>query len=142
MIYGGRLDEILLVTVTDGAKLHWLAAAAWKAMRQAALASGVDLRPSSAGDGYRTFDSQLRNFLKRYQLEPNGNPTRIYDGKTWYLKKTDPDTGTTPAQLGSPRFKLAQFWFGHRCQHRNSWGTSMVDRKLARLRIRMGTCSF
>lgn len=101
------MDETLLVTVTDGAKLHWLAAAAWKAMRQAAQNDGVDLRPSSANDGYRTFDSQLQNFFKRYQIQPNGNPTRIYDGKTWYLKDVDPDTGRTPAQLASPRIKLA-----------------------------------
>jgi len=97
----------LLTIVTDGAKLHWLAAAAWKAMRQAAQNAQVDLRPSSANDGYRTFESQLENFERRYQVQPNGNPTRIYDGKTWYLKDIDPATGKRPSELASPRKELA-----------------------------------
>lgn len=76
-------------------------------MRKAAQNDGFDLTPSSPGDGYRDFESQLTHFLKRYQIQSNGNPTRIYDGKTWYLKDIDPDTGKRPAQLSSPRNKLA-----------------------------------
>jgi len=76
-------------------------------MRQAAQNAQVDLRPSSANDGYRTFESQLENFERRYQVQPNGNPTRIYDGKTWYLKDIDPATGKRPSELASPRKELA-----------------------------------
>lgn len=68
-------------------QLHWLAAAAWAAMCEAAEKDGVTLKPVSAGDTYRTFQSQLTAFLQRYQKEPiPGASTRTFEGVKWYKK--------------------------------------------------------
>jgi hypothetical protein len=85
-IQPGKLPESLLRAVKGG-KLHWLAAAAWEAMVEAAKADGVELKPVSAGDTYRSFDSQLAAFRQRYQKEPiPGASTRTFQGVKWYKK--------------------------------------------------------
>jgi len=77
-----------LVGIEGGGKLHWLAAAAYCAMDEKAKADGVELKPTSAGDTYRTYESQLAGFRQRYQLEEiAGQSTRTFEGKKWYLKK-------------------------------------------------------
>jgi len=81
----GLLPESLLPKI-DGGRLHWLAANAWKALKAAAAADGIELKPTSAGDLYRSYDSQLRVFLERYTKEPNGNSTRTFQGVKWYKK--------------------------------------------------------
>ena len=84
----GKLSDNLLKPIPGGGKLHWLAAAAWLAMVEAAKADGVELKPTSAGDTYRTYESQLVGFKQRYQLEPiAGASTRTFEGKKWFLKK-------------------------------------------------------
>lgn len=82
----GRLPDALLRPAVGGGKLHWLAAAAWAAMVEKAKADGVELKPVSAGDTYRTYDSQLAVFKQRYTKEPNGNSTRTFEGVKWYKK--------------------------------------------------------
>jgi len=83
----GRLPESLLPKV-DGGRLHWLAANAWKAMKAAAAADGVELKPTSAGDLYRSYDSQLAAFKQRYlETEIPGQSTRTFEGKKYWLKK-------------------------------------------------------
>ena len=82
----GKLPEALLRPAVGGGKLHWLAAAAWAAMVEAAKTDGVELKPVSAGDTYRTYESQLTAFKQRYTTEPNGNATRTFEGKKWYKK--------------------------------------------------------
>lgn len=82
----GKLPEALLRPAVGGGKLHWLAAAAWAAMVEAAKADGVELKPVSVGDTYRTYDSQLKVFLERYTKTPNGNSTRTFEGVKWYKK--------------------------------------------------------
>lgn len=83
----GKLPESILHKI-DGGRLHWRAANAWKAMKAAAKADGVELKPTSAGDLYRSYESQLAGFKQRYQLEPiPGATTRTFEGKKWYLKK-------------------------------------------------------
>ena len=82
----GKLPESLLRPATGGGKLHWLCAAAWAAMCEAAKADGVELKPVSAGDTYRTYESQLTAFKQRYTDVPNGNQTRTFEGKKWYKK--------------------------------------------------------
>ena len=82
----GKLPEALLRPAVGGGKLHWLTAAAWAAMVEAAKAEGVELKPVSAGDTYRTYESQLAAFKQRYTTEPNGNATRTFEGKKWYKK--------------------------------------------------------
>ena len=73
---------------TVGGTLHHCAADAWEAMVDAAQKAGIKLTPTSAGDTYRTLESQTKAFFQRYQLEPTGNPdTRTFEGKKWYLKK-------------------------------------------------------
>lgn len=68
-------------------QLHWLAAAAWAAMCEAAEADKVLLKPVSSGDTYRTFQSQLSVFLTRYQKQPiPGASTRTFEGVKWYKK--------------------------------------------------------
>lgn len=82
----GLLPDSLLSKV-DGGKLHWLCANAWKALKAQAKADGIELKPTSAGDLYRTYDSQLRVFLERYQKEPKeGASTRTFQGVKWYKK--------------------------------------------------------
>jgi len=82
----GKLPESLLRPAAGGGKLHWLTAAAWGAMVEAAKVDGVELKPVSAGDTYRTYESQLTAFKQRYTDVPNGNSTRTFEGKKWYKK--------------------------------------------------------
>lgn len=82
----GKLPESLLRPAVGGGKLHWLCAAAWGAMVEKAKADGIELKPVSAGDTYRTYESQLTVFKQRYTTEPNGNQTRTFEGKKWYKK--------------------------------------------------------
>jgi hypothetical protein len=83
----GKLPESLLRPAVGGGKLHWLAAAAWAAMVEKAKADGVELKPVSSGDTYRSFDSQLAAFRQRYQKEPiPGASTRTFQGVKWYKK--------------------------------------------------------
>ena len=73
---------------TIGGVLHHCAADAWEAMVDAASKEQIVLKPTSAGDTYRTLAQQLAGFNQRYQLEPiEGQSTRTYEGKKWYLKK-------------------------------------------------------
>lgn len=83
----GRLPDSLLVKV-DGGRLHWRAANAWNAMKAAAAADGIELKPTSAGDLYRSYDSQLAAFRIRYvDREIPGQSTRTFEGKKYWLKK-------------------------------------------------------
>lgn len=82
----GKLSASQLVPVPGGGKLHRLAAQAWMAMCAKAKADGVELKPTSAGDTYRSYDSQLAAFKQRYTETPNGNSTRTFEGKKWYKK--------------------------------------------------------
>jgi hypothetical protein len=84
----GKLPESLLRAIPSGGKLHHRAADAWNAMVAKAKADGVELKPTSSGDLYRTYESQLAGFKQRYVLEPvAGTSTKTFEGKTWYLKK-------------------------------------------------------
>jgi LAS superfamily LD-carboxypeptidase LdcB len=84
----GKLPANLLVPAVGGGKMHHIAAKAWAAMVAAAKAEGVELKPTSAGDTYRDYETQKKGFLTRYQLEPiPGQSTKTFEGKTWYLKK-------------------------------------------------------
>ena len=84
----GELPEKLLRTVEGGGKLHHLASYAWEAMCVKAKSEGVQLKPTSSGDLYRTYESQKKGFLTRYQLAPViGTSTKTFEDKTWYLKK-------------------------------------------------------
>lgn len=84
----GKLHPSLLRDIPKGGKLHYLAADAWNAMVDAAEKDGIELKPTSAGDLYRSYDAQKSGFLQRYQLEPVvGTSTKTFEGKTWYLKK-------------------------------------------------------
>jgi len=84
----GKLHESLLRSIPQGGKLHYLAADAWNAMVEAAAAAGVELKPTSSGDTYRSYDKQLAGFKQRYQLEKiAGTSTKSFEGKTWYLKR-------------------------------------------------------
>ncbi len=84
----GKLSESLLRPIPGGGKLHWLAANAWNAMVAKAKADGLELKPTSSGDLYRSYESQLASFKQRYVLEKiEGTSTKSFEGKTWYLKK-------------------------------------------------------
>lgn len=83
----GKLPEKLLKPVKGGGKLHWRAADAWEAMVEAAKVDGIELKPVSAGDLYRSFESQLMVFRQRYQKEPIPDAqTRTFEGVKWYKK--------------------------------------------------------
>ena len=84
----GKLPESLLRAIPSGGKLHHRAADAWNAMVAKAKAEGLELKPTSSGDLYRTYENQLAGFKQRYVLEPIvGTSTKSFEGKTWYLKK-------------------------------------------------------
>lgn len=84
----GKVPDSLLRPVKGGGKMFWIAACAWDAMVEKAKAEGVELKPTSAGDTYRTYESQLGAFKQRYQLEDTGTgSTRTFEGKKWFLKK-------------------------------------------------------
>jgi hypothetical protein len=84
----GKLPDSILRPVKGGGKMHWIAACAWEAMVEKAKSEGLELKPTSAGDTYRSYDSQLAGFRQRYQLQPiPGASTRTFEGKKWYLKK-------------------------------------------------------
>lgn len=84
----GKLHPSLLRDIPTGGKLFYLAADAWNAMVEAAKAAGVELKPTSSGDLYRSYDSQKAGFLQRYSLQDTGTKsTKTFEGKTWYLKK-------------------------------------------------------
>lgn len=83
----GKLPDNLLKPIKGGGRLHWRAADAWDAMVEAAKADGIELKPVSSGDTYRTFESQLAVFRQRYQKEPiEGAQTRTFEGVKWYKK--------------------------------------------------------
>ena len=87
VINHGELPDKLLRNVEGGGKLHHLASYAWEAMCAKAKSEGVQLKPTSSGDLYRSYKSQKKGFLTRYQLEPViGTSTKTFEGKTWYLK--------------------------------------------------------
>lgn len=100
----GKLHPSLLRDIPGGGKLFYLAADAWLAMVEAAKADGIELKPTSAGDTYRSYDSQKAGFLQRYSLQDTGTgKTKTFEGKTWYLKKgmaTLATPGTSKHNLG------------------------------------------
>ena len=100
----GKLPSTMLLKVAGGGFLHPKAAKAWNALVAKAAADGIELKPTSAGDLYRSYDVQKRGFLTRYQLEPiEGAGTRKFEGKVWYLKKGNAplaSPGTSNHNLG------------------------------------------
>jgi LAS superfamily LD-carboxypeptidase LdcB len=87
-VQAGKLPSTMLLKVAGGGFLHPKAAKAWNALVAKAAADGIELKPTSAGDLYRSYDVQKRGFLTRYQTEPiEGASTRKFEGKVWYLKK-------------------------------------------------------
>jgi len=92
----GNLKPALLREIkAPNGKLHHLAATAWNALQLAAYFDGVELKHVGA---YRPLSEQIALFNNRYEAQRTGRVpevTRVYNGKTWYLKK-----GSAPA--GSP----------------------------------------
>jgi LAS superfamily LD-carboxypeptidase LdcB len=88
---GKKPSEVLpsmLRKVSGGGKLELCAADAWEAMVAAAKVDGINLKPSSAGDMFRSISQQTAGFVQRYQKEPiEGAVTRTWNGVKWYLKK-------------------------------------------------------
>lgn len=83
-----QITSDMLVPITGGGKLETCAARAWEAMVKAAAADGITLKPTSAGDAFRSIEQQKNGFLSRYVLRAiPGQPTRQWDGKVWTLKK-------------------------------------------------------
>lgn len=71
-------------------KVHKQYARAWNALvAECFEATGIVLTAVSAGDAYRSFDSQELVFYARYTTTPVAGTTSIksYKGQTWYLKK-------------------------------------------------------
>ena len=103
-VEAGKLPSTMLLKVAGGGFLHPKAAKAWNALVAKAAADGIELKPTSAGDMYRSYDVQKRGFLTRYQTEPiEGAGTRHFEGKVWYLKKGNAplaSPGTSNHNLG------------------------------------------
>lgn len=88
---GKKPSEIkpgMLRELSCGGKMHHCAARAFEAMAAAAKAEGVILKATSAGDTFRSIETQKKGFLTRYQKELiPGASTRTWNGEKWYLKK-------------------------------------------------------
>jgi LAS superfamily LD-carboxypeptidase LdcB len=83
----GKLPPRLLRSVSGG-KMHHIASYAWEAMVARAKADGIELKPTSTADLYRSYDAQKKAFLTRYVLTDTGSgATKQFEGKTWYKKK-------------------------------------------------------
>lgn len=83
----GFVPDELLSPIKPYGRLYTEAAVAWEAMRRAARADGVVLKPTGIGDTYRSYEMQARAFMQRYQREPIvGASTRTWDGVKWYKK--------------------------------------------------------
>lgn len=83
-----QITRDMLRKVEGGGLLEKCAADAWEAMVAAAKAEGIVLKPTSAGDCFRSIEQQKAGFLQRYSETDTGTgKTRKYNGKTWFLKK-------------------------------------------------------
>lgn len=83
-----QITPDMLVPITGGGKLEKCAARAWEAMVAAAKADGITLKPTSAGDAWRSIEQQEAGFLSRYQTAAiEGASTRKWKDKVWYLQK-------------------------------------------------------
>jgi LAS superfamily LD-carboxypeptidase LdcB len=82
------IKPAMLRKLSVGGQMHHCAARAFEAMKAAAAAEGVKLAPTSAGDTFRSIETQTKGFLTRYQKEviPDSS-TRTWNGVKWYLKK-------------------------------------------------------
>lgn len=87
----GKLKPELLREIEHKGKLHTCAADAYEAMDAAANADGIDLKPTSIADTYRSLETQEYGFFQRYTDNPKPalmkQKPKIYKGKAWYLKK-------------------------------------------------------
>jgi LAS superfamily LD-carboxypeptidase LdcB len=82
------IKPAMLRKLSVGGQMHHCAARAFEAMKAAAAAEGVKLAPTSAGDTFRSIETQTKGFLTRYQKELiPGASTRTWNGVKWYLKK-------------------------------------------------------
>jgi LAS superfamily LD-carboxypeptidase LdcB len=83
-----QITPAMLRKLSVGGQMHHCAARAFEAMKAAAAADGVKLAPTSAGDTFRSIQTQTQGFLTRYQKELiPGASTRTWNGVKWYLKK-------------------------------------------------------
>jgi len=83
-----QITPAMLRKLSVGGQMHHCAARAFEAMKAAAAADGVKLAPTSAGDTFRSIETQTKGFLTRYQKELiPGASTRTWNGVKWYLKK-------------------------------------------------------
>lgn len=90
----GDLPAHLLSNCQPYGQLYWKAAAAWEAMLEAAKAEG--LLYSHVGLG-RPLKDQVALFQQRYSAKPTKRipqVTRIYKGKTFFLKEGMSPAGT------------------------------------------------
>jgi len=84
----GKIPRKQLEPLIGGGQLYAPAARFYNLMVIDAEKDGIELDPVSSG--YRSFEQQLALFEDRYQRRPSTRRpkvTRIYQGKTWWLKR-------------------------------------------------------
>lgn len=83
-----QITPAMLRKLSCGGHMHHCAARAFEAMKAAAAAEGVILKPTSDGDTFRSIETQTKGFLTRYTKDVvEGTSTRTWNGVKWYLKK-------------------------------------------------------
>lgn len=90
----GALDLGILVTLkplpgVGGSDVRLIppAARGFAALRDTAYALGHKLKPTSAGDSYRSYAQQKSTFLDRYvRKNLPGRPSKTWNGERWYQK--------------------------------------------------------
>lgn len=87
--YGNGLIPLTqLRRPSGGGLLYKTAAASWNTMVAAAKKDGVTIKRVS--NGYRSYKSQEKLFLERYDVKSTGRQpevTRIWKGSRWFLRK-------------------------------------------------------
>jgi peptidoglycan hydrolase-like protein with peptidoglycan-binding domain len=87
----GKIPLDKMVQVVPGTSSPWKylipeAAERWRAFQAAAAGAGFTLTNNG---GYRSYEQQVSEFERRYQLTPTSFGTRAWQGKTYYLKSGD-----------------------------------------------------
>ena len=83
----GQLDPKVLRAIRPSGKLYRTTAIAYDAMKRAAKAETIVLKPTSTFDSYRPYSVQKAVFEQRYtRAIIEGRPTRTWNGITYSLK--------------------------------------------------------
>ena len=83
----GKLPQDILKPIRGGGQLYTKAANDWNAMCAAMRRDGIQIETVSRG--YRSYQTQLAMWVKRWQRRPNNRKpqiTKVWQQEMWYLR--------------------------------------------------------